>query len=110
MCTHIKKKSKNENVFYLELLLQTTSYSQNVFVFFQIEKLKHSLMNAESDSKIQRKRTITLKNAIELRPSPDTIWKLQTQNDLLTARIQELEDSRQVEHVFDCLHITWESF
>ncbi|XP_031441142.1 caspase recruitment domain-containing protein 9 isoform X2 [Clupea harengus] len=60
-----------------------------------IEKLKHSLMNAESDSKIQRKRTITLKNAIELRPSPDTIWKLQTQNDLLTARIQELEDSRQ---------------
>ncbi|KAL2079629.1 hypothetical protein ACEWY4_025373 [Coilia grayii] len=60
-----------------------------------IEKLKHSLMNAESDSKIQRKRTITLKNAMEQRPSSDTIWKLQRQNDLLTAQIQELENSRK---------------
>ncbi|KAJ8005928.1 hypothetical protein DPEC_G00122980 [Dallia pectoralis] len=61
----------------------------------EIEKLKHSLMNAESDSKIQRKRTVNLKNAIEQRPSQDMIWKLQRQNDLLTARIQELETADQ---------------
>ncbi|XP_063043555.1 caspase recruitment domain-containing protein 9 [Engraulis encrasicolus] len=63
-----------------------------------IEKLKHSLMNAESDSRIHRKRTMTLKNAMEQRPSSDTIWKLQREKDLLTARIQELEHSRKVEH------------
>ncbi|XP_010875026.1 caspase recruitment domain-containing protein 9 [Esox lucius] len=62
----------------------------------EIEKLKHSLMNAESDSKIQRKRTVNLKNAIEQRPSQDMIWKLQRENDLLRARIQEMETPDQV--------------
>ncbi|XP_041755826.2 caspase recruitment domain-containing protein 9 isoform X2 [Coregonus clupeaformis] len=61
----------------------------------EIEKLKHSLMKAESDSKIQRKQTVNLKNAIEERPSQDMIWQLQRDNDLLTARIQELESSAQ---------------
>ncbi|KAM9547403.1 caspase recruitment domain-containing protein 9 isoform 1-T1 [Salvelinus alpinus] len=61
----------------------------------EIEKLKHSLMNAESDSKIQRKQTVNLKNAIEERPSQDMIWQLQRHNDLLTVRIQELESSAQ---------------
>uniref|UniRef100_A0A8C7D036 Caspase recruitment domain family member 9 n=1 Tax=Oncorhynchus kisutch TaxID=8019 RepID=A0A8C7D036_ONCKI len=61
----------------------------------EIEKLKHSLMKAESDSKIQRKQTVNLKNAIEKRPSQDVIWQLQRDNDLLTVRIQELESSAQ---------------
>ncbi|KAK2911715.1 hypothetical protein Q8A67_003848 [Cirrhinus molitorella] len=63
----------------------------------EIEKLKHSLMNAESDSKIQRKKTITLKNAMEQRPSPELIWQLQRENDLLTAHIQELESASKVQ-------------
>ncbi|KAG1957049.1 caspase recruitment domain-containing protein 9 isoform X3 [Pimephales promelas] len=62
----------------------------------EIEKLKHSLMNAESNSKIQRKKTITLKNAMEQRPSPEMVWQLQRENDLLTARIQELESASTV--------------
>lgn len=53
-------------------------------------------MNAESDSKIQRKKTITLKNAMEQRPSPELIWQMQRENDLLTARIQELESASKV--------------
>ncbi|TRY95906.1 hypothetical protein DNTS_021426 [Danionella cerebrum] len=63
----------------------------------EIEKLKHSLMNAESDSKIQRKRTVTLKNAMEQRPSPEMIWQMQRENDLLKARIQELESVSKVQ-------------
>ncbi|XP_016428822.1 caspase recruitment domain-containing protein 9 [Sinocyclocheilus rhinocerous] len=63
----------------------------------EIEKLKHSLMNAESDSKIQWKKTITLKNAMEQRPSPELIWQMQRENDLLTARIQELESASKVQ-------------
>lgn len=53
-------------------------------------------MNAESDSKIQRKKTVNLKNAMEQRPSPEMIWKMQRQNDLLKARIQELESASKV--------------
>lgn len=53
-------------------------------------------MNAESDSKIQRKKTVTLKNAMEQRPSPEMIWQMQRENDLLTARIQELESASKV--------------
>ncbi|XP_073721790.1 caspase recruitment domain-containing protein 9-like isoform X2 [Misgurnus anguillicaudatus] len=63
----------------------------------EIERLKHSLMNAESDSKIQRKKTITLKNAMEQRPSQEMIWQLQRENDLLTARIQELESASKAQ-------------
>ncbi|XP_056313017.1 caspase recruitment domain-containing protein 9 isoform X4 [Danio aesculapii] len=63
----------------------------------EIEKLKHCLMNAESDSKIQRKKTVNLKNAMEQRPSPEMIWKMQRQTDLLKARIQELESTSKVQ-------------
>ncbi|XP_048838328.1 caspase recruitment domain-containing protein 9 isoform X2 [Brienomyrus brachyistius] len=52
----------------------------------EIERLKHSLMNAESDSKIQRKRTVTLKNAMEMRPSQDAVWHVEKENDLLKCR------------------------
>ncbi|XP_038868657.1 caspase recruitment domain-containing protein 9-like isoform X2 [Salvelinus namaycush] len=58
----------------------------------EIEKLKHCLMNAESDSKI---RTVKLKNAMEQRPGQDRMLQLQRHNHLLTARIQDLEASAQ---------------
>ncbi len=60
-------------------------------------------MNAESDSKFHRKKTITLKNAMEQRPSPELIWQMQRENDLLTARIQELESTSKVNqsHLLD---------
>lgn len=76
-------------------------------------------MNAESDSKIQRKKTVTLKNAMEQRPSPEMIWQMQRENDLLTARIQELESASKVNQPHlsdytnqnmskdDCTHISF---
>ncbi|XP_060740054.1 caspase recruitment domain-containing protein 9 isoform X1 [Tachysurus vachellii] len=63
----------------------------------EIERLKHSLMNAESDSKIQRKRTITLKNAMEQRPRQEMVLALQKENDLLRAQVQEIHSSSQVQ-------------
>ncbi|KAI5613241.1 caspase recruitment domain-containing protein 9 isoform X6 [Silurus asotus] len=65
----------------------------------EIERLKHSLMNAESDSKLQRKRTITLKNAMEQRPSQEMVLELQKENDLLRAQMQELQSSSQAQIV-----------
>lgn len=61
-----------------------------------IERLKHSLMNAESVSEIRHRRTLTL---IKQRPSQDSFRKLQKQNDQLVARIQELENTKQEPHV-----------
>ncbi|KAK1792189.1 hypothetical protein P4O66_012146 [Electrophorus voltai] len=65
----------------------------------QIERLKHSLMNAESNSKIQRKQTMTLKNAMEQRPSQEMIWQLQKENDLLRAQVQEFPSSSLVQEL-----------
>ncbi|KAM4662538.1 caspase recruitment domain-containing protein 9 isoform 2-T2 [Discoglossus pictus] len=62
----------------------------------EIEKLKHHLMKAEDDCKVERKHTLKLKNAIEKRPSQDVIYEMQRENDLLKARIQELENPVQV--------------
>lgn len=62
----------------------------------QIEKLKHNLMNAESDFKVERKHTMKLKHAMEQRPSQDVIWQIQKENDLLKATVQELGNSIQV--------------
>ncbi|XP_053336417.1 caspase recruitment domain-containing protein 9 [Clarias gariepinus] len=62
----------------------------------EIERLKHSLMNAESNSKIQRKRTITLKNAMEQRPSQEMMLELQKENDLLQAQVQELSSKVKI--------------
>uniref|UniRef100_A0A8C9RR71 Caspase recruitment domain family member 9 n=1 Tax=Scleropages formosus TaxID=113540 RepID=A0A8C9RR71_SCLFO len=62
----------------------------------EIERLKHSLMNAESDSKIQRRHTKTLKNAMEKQPSQDLVLQVERQNDLLTAQVHELESALQM--------------
>ncbi|XP_028664912.1 caspase recruitment domain-containing protein 9 isoform X2 [Erpetoichthys calabaricus] len=62
----------------------------------EIEKLKHSLMNAENDCKVARTHTKKLKHDMEQRPSQDVIWQLQRENDLLRAQCEELKDGGQV--------------
>ncbi|XP_015222490.2 caspase recruitment domain-containing protein 9 isoform X1 [Lepisosteus oculatus] len=94
------RKLKDENYSLLHDFTKLSEDKNNALMRnrdlqLEIEKLKHSLMNAENDFKIQRKRTMTLKNAMEQRPSQDMIWQIQRQNDLLKARIQELENSVQ---------------
>ncbi|XP_028850368.1 caspase recruitment domain-containing protein 9-like isoform X2 [Denticeps clupeoides] len=91
---------KEENYGLLHELTRLSEEKNGAFMSnrdlqLEIEKLKHCLMNAESDSKIHRKRTVNLKNAMEQRPSQDMVWSLQRENDLLTSRIQELENSIQ---------------
>lgn len=53
-------------------------------------------MKAEDDCKLERKQTMKLKNAIEKRPSRDVIFELQRENELLKAKIQELDKPLQV--------------
>ncbi|CAI9546717.1 unnamed protein product [Staurois parvus] len=52
-------------------------------------------MKAEDDCKLERKQTMKLKNAIEKRPSRDVIYELQRENELLRAKIQELDKPLQ---------------
>ncbi|XP_071980547.1 caspase recruitment domain-containing protein 9 isoform X2 [Engystomops pustulosus] len=59
----------------------------------EIERLKHYLMKAEDDCKLERKQTMKLKNVIEKQPSQDVIYELQRENELLKARLQELENT-----------------
>uniref|UniRef100_A0A6I8S030 Caspase recruitment domain family member 9 n=1 Tax=Xenopus tropicalis TaxID=8364 RepID=A0A6I8S030_XENTR len=61
----------------------------------EIDRLKHNLMKAEDDCKLERKQTRKLKDAIEKRPSQEVILELQRENDLLKARIQELDNPMQ---------------
>uniref|UniRef100_A0AAY4BQ85 CARD domain-containing protein n=1 Tax=Denticeps clupeoides TaxID=299321 RepID=A0AAY4BQ85_9TELE len=83
---------KEENYGLLHELTRLSEEKNGAFMSnrdlqLEIEKLKHCLMNAESDSKIHRK------------PSQDMVWSLQRENDLLTSRIQELENSIQHDRV-----------
>uniref|UniRef100_A0A2K5C326 Caspase recruitment domain family member 9 n=1 Tax=Aotus nancymaae TaxID=37293 RepID=A0A2K5C326_AOTNA len=61
----------------------------------QIDRLKHSLMKAEDDCKVERKHTLKLRHAMEQRPSQELLWELQQEKALLQARVQELEASVQ---------------
>lgn len=61
-----------------------------------MDRLKHSLMKAEDDCKVERKHTLKLRHAMEQRPSQDLLWELQQEKALLQARVQELEASAQV--------------
>lgn len=61
-----------------------------------MDRLKHSLMKAEDDCKVERKHTLKLRHAMEQRPSQELLWELQQERDLLQARVQELEVSVQV--------------
>ncbi|XP_075434993.1 caspase recruitment domain-containing protein 9 isoform X2 [Ascaphus truei] len=62
---------------------------------FTIERLKHKLMKAEDDCKVERKQTMKLKNAMEKRPSQDVIYEMQRENELLKAKILELDNPLQ---------------
>nr|XP_016817596.2 caspase recruitment domain-containing protein 9 isoform X4 [Pan troglodytes] len=62
----------------------------------EIDRLKHSLMKAEDDCKVERKHTLKLRHAMEQRPSQELLWELQQEKALLQARVQELEASVQV--------------
>ncbi|XP_039714979.1 caspase recruitment domain-containing protein 9 [Pteropus medius] len=61
----------------------------------EIDRLKHSLMKAEDDCKVERKHTLKLRHAMEQRPSQELLWELQQEKALLQARVQELEASAQ---------------
>uniref|UniRef100_A0A8C2S216 CARD domain-containing protein n=1 Tax=Capra hircus TaxID=9925 RepID=A0A8C2S216_CAPHI len=60
-----------------------------------IDRLKHSLMKAEDDCRVERKHTLKLRRAMELRPSQELLWELQQEKALLQARVQGLEASVQ---------------
>ncbi|XP_012576627.1 PREDICTED: caspase recruitment domain-containing protein 9 [Condylura cristata] len=62
----------------------------------EIDRLKHSLVRAEDDCKLERKHTLRLRRAVEQRPSQELLWQLQEEKALLQARVQELEASAQV--------------
>ncbi|CAH6788739.1 Card9 [Phodopus roborovskii] len=61
----------------------------------EVDRLRHSLMKAEDDCKVERKHTLKLRHAMEQRPSQELMWELQQEKDLLQARVQELEVSVQ---------------
>ncbi|XP_065784170.1 caspase recruitment domain-containing protein 9 isoform X4 [Muntiacus reevesi] len=64
-------------------------------LLLEIDRLKHSLMKAEDDCRVERKHTLKLRHAMELRPSQELLWELQQEKALLQARVQGLEASVQ---------------
>ncbi|MXQ94826.1 hypothetical protein E5288_WYG008273 [Bos mutus] len=52
-------------------------------------------MRAEDDCRVERKHTLKLRHAMELRPSQELLWELQQEKALLQARVQGLEASVQ---------------
>ncbi|KAH0615450.1 hypothetical protein JD844_004697 [Phrynosoma platyrhinos] len=62
----------------------------------KIDSLRHSLMKAEDDCKLERKHTLKLRHAIEQRPSHEVVWEIQREKDLLLAKNKELESTLQV--------------
>ncbi|XP_047381497.1 caspase recruitment domain-containing protein 9 isoform X1 [Sciurus carolinensis] len=61
----------------------------------EVDQLRHSLMKAEDDCKVERKHTLKLRHAMEQRPSQELLWELQQEKALLQARVRELEASSQ---------------
>ncbi|KAM3910835.1 caspase recruitment domain-containing protein 9 [Leptodactylus fuscus] len=92
------KKCKDEN-YELAMKYARQSDERNTALMksrelqLEIEKLKHNLMKAEDDCKLERKQTMKLKNAIEKQPSQDVIYELQRENELLKARLQEQDNT-----------------
>ncbi|NXT62510.1 CARD9 protein, partial [Chaetops frenatus] len=95
------RKCKDENY---ELALSYAKQSEeksaalmkNRDLLLEIDHLKHSLMKAEDDCKLERKHTMKLKHAIEQRPSHEVVWEIQQEKELLLAKNQELENTLQV--------------
>ncbi|KFP83014.1 Caspase recruitment domain-containing protein 9 [Acanthisitta chloris] len=75
---------------------KSTALMKNRDLILEIDHLKHSLMKAEDDCKLERKHTMKLKHAIEQRPSHEVVWEIQQEKELLLAKNQELENTLQV--------------
>ncbi|XP_069627215.1 caspase recruitment domain-containing protein 9 [Haliaeetus albicilla] len=74
---------------------KSTALMKNRDLILEIDHLKHSLMKAEDDCKLERKHTMKLKHAIEQRPSHEVMWEIQQEKELLLAKNQELENTLQ---------------
>ncbi|XP_061867248.1 caspase recruitment domain-containing protein 9 isoform X2 [Colius striatus] len=75
---------------------KSAALMKNRDLLLEIDHLKHSLMKAEDDCKLERKHTLKLKHAIEQRPSHEVVWEIQQEKELLLAKNQELENTLQV--------------
>ncbi|XP_062938248.1 snRNA-activating protein complex subunit 4 isoform X2 [Cynocephalus volans] len=99
-CGRELKRCKNEN-YDLAMRLARQSEEKGAALMrnrdlqLEIDRLKHSLMKAEDDCKVERKHTLKLRHAMEQRPSQELLWELQQEKALLQARVQELEASVQ---------------
>ncbi|XP_037652934.1 caspase recruitment domain-containing protein 9 isoform X2 [Choloepus didactylus] len=95
------KRCKDEN-YDLALRLARLSEEKGAALMrnrdlqLEIDRLRHSLMKAEDDCKVERKHTLKLRHAMEQRPSQELLWELQQEKALLQARVQELEAAVQV--------------
>lgn len=95
------KRCKDENY---DLAMKLTRLSEekgaalmrNRDLQLEVDRLRHSLMKAEDDCKVERKHTLKLRHAMEQRPSQERLWELQQEKALLQARVQELEAAAQV--------------
>ncbi|XP_016008541.1 caspase recruitment domain-containing protein 9 isoform X2 [Rousettus aegyptiacus] len=99
-CGRDLKRCKDEN-YDLALRLARQSEEKGAALMrnrdlqLEIDRLKHSLMKAEDDCKVERKHTLKLRHAMEQRPSQELLWELQQEKALLQARVQELEAATQ---------------
>ncbi|XP_074780044.1 caspase recruitment domain-containing protein 9 isoform X2 [Athene noctua] len=75
---------------------KSAALMKNRDLILEIDHLKHSLMKAEDDCKLERKHTMKLKHAIEQRPSHEVMWEIQQEKELLLAKNQELQNTLQV--------------
>ncbi|NXJ81542.1 CARD9 protein, partial [Trogon melanurus] len=94
------RKCKDENydlaLSYAKLSEEkSAALMKNRDLMLEIDHLKHSLMKAEDDCKLERKHTMKLKHAIEQRPSREVVWEIQQEKELLLAKNQELENTLQ---------------
>ncbi|NXH17907.1 CARD9 protein, partial [Bucco capensis] len=94
------KKCKDENYnlamsYARQSEEKSAALMKNRDLLLEIDHLKHSLMKAEDDCKLERKHTMKLKHAIEQRPSHEVMWEIQQEKELLLAKNQELANTLQ---------------
>ncbi|XP_028371818.1 caspase recruitment domain-containing protein 9 [Phyllostomus discolor] len=95
-CGRELKRCKDEN-YDLAMRLARQSEEKGAALMrnrdlqLEVDRLKHSLMRAEDDCKVERKHTLKLRHAMEQRPSQELLWELQQEKAQLQARVQELE-------------------
>ncbi|XP_036272784.1 caspase recruitment domain-containing protein 9 isoform X1 [Pipistrellus kuhlii] len=95
-CGRELKRCKDENYDLAMRLARQSEEKGNALMRsrdlqLEVDRLKHSLMKAEDDCKVERKHTLKLRHAMEQRPSQELLWELQQEKALLQARVQELE-------------------